>query len=192
LVESAGVVWRDHPHGRWTVIQELNQCATDRSYLFDDGLGNFFLDNPFAYEALLVIPSPDLQQKLAEILVGPVPDQLHEPAYSMIANPWDTRYQNSNQWLLEVLTAAFADRNEIGTRTQAQRWLQLNGYQPSFLHLSALQRLGAKLFSANVQFDDHSLADRIAGKYQVVTVESVMQFLHHLDPQVTESVVRLD
>jgi hypothetical protein len=188
----SGIVWRDHPHGRWTVIHELNQCATDRSHLFDEGLGNFFLDSPFAYEALLVILSPDLQQKLVRTLVGPLPDQLHQPAYSMIANPWKIRYQNSNQWLLEVLAAAFAAPDEVHSRTDAQQWLLRNEYHPTTISLSAVQRLGARLFSANVQFDDHSLADRIAGRYQVVTVESVARFLHHREPQATQSVVRLD
>ncbi len=187
----AGLAWRDHPQGHWLVVHQLNQCATAQSHLFNEGLGNFFLDTPFAYETLIVIPSQAMQQELVTLLSSSLPHQLHQPSYSMIANPWQTRYQNSNQWLLEVLAVAFSE-SEVQNRLQAQHWLRQNGYHPSQVHLSALQRIGARLFSANVQFDDHSLADRIAGRYQVVTVESVVRFLSQRDPQTTQTVVRLD
>ena len=57
--------WRDHPQGRWLVVHELNQCGTAESHLFNEGLGNFFLDGMFAYEARVVVPSPEVQQRLA-------------------------------------------------------------------------------------------------------------------------------
>ncbi|MBM4258299.1 MAG: DUF2145 domain-containing protein [Deltaproteobacteria bacterium] len=188
----AGFAWRDHPQGRWLVVHELNQCATAQSRLFDEGLGNFFLDSPLAYEALLVIPSPTVQQKLVAVLASGVPDQLHEPDYSMIAYPWETRYQNSNQWLLETLAAALASDGEISTRTHAQHWLKRHAFTPTRIHLPPLTRLGARLLSANVQFDDHPLSDRLAGTYQVVTVEAVVDYLLQLDPQARQQVVGLE
>jgi len=39
--------WRDHPKGRWFVVHELNKCGTADSDIFDEGLGNFFLDDLF-------------------------------------------------------------------------------------------------------------------------------------------------
>lgn len=188
----AGFVWRDHPKGQWLVVHALNRCATATSAVFDEGLGNFFLDDPFAYEVLVVIPSRDTQEKLARLLASTLSEQLHQAAYNMLAYPWSTRYQNSNQWLLELLAAAIAPEDVVSSRTQAQQWLRQQGYLPSEVEVSALQRLGARLFSANIQFDDHPFADRIAGKYQVVTVESVIRFLVHLDPRTTQQVIRLD
>src|SRR5713226_3155735 len=167
------------------MVHELNRCATASSAVFDEGLGNFFLDDPFAYEALLLFPSRDTQEKLAHLLSSMLPGQFHQQAYSMIANPWSTRYQNSNQWMLELLAAALAPGGTVSTRAQVQQWLRQHGYIPSEVHVSALQRLGERVFSANVQFDDHLLADRIAGRYQVVTVESVVRFLTRLDQQTT-------
>jgi hypothetical protein len=188
----AGFVWRDHPKGRWLVVHELNRCATATSAVFDEGLGNFFLDDPFAYEALLVIPSQHTQEKLVRVLSSPLPGHFHHHAYSLLASPWSTRYQNSNQWMLELLAAALTPEGTISTRTQAQRWLQQQRYIPSEVHISPVERLGAKLFSANVEFDDHPLANRIAGRYQVVTVESVTHFLTRLDPYTTQHVIGLD
>jgi hypothetical protein len=51
------IVWRDHPKGRWSVVHMLNKCGTATSALYDEGLGNFFNDDPFAYDALLLFPS---------------------------------------------------------------------------------------------------------------------------------------
>ena len=188
----AGFVWRNHPKGQWLVVHALNHCATATSAVFDEGLGNFFLDDPFAYEVLVVIPARDTQEKLRRLLSSTLSDQLHQAAYNMLAHPWSTRYQNSNQWVLELLAAAFAPAGLVTSRAQAQQWLRQQGYIPSEVQVSALQRLGARLFSANVQFDDHPFSDRIAGQYQVVTVESVVRFLNRLDPHTTQQVIRLD
>ena len=188
----AGFVWRNHPKGQWLVVHALNHCATATAAVFDEGLGNFFLDDPFAYEVLVVIPARDTQEKLRRLLSSTLSDQLHQAAYNMLAHPWSTRYQNSNQWVLELLAAAFAPAGLVTSRAQAQQWLRQQGYIPSEVQVSALQRLGARLFSANVQFDDHPFSDRIAGQYQVVTVESVVRFLNRLDPHTMQQVIRLD
>jgi hypothetical protein len=52
----AAFVVRDHAHGEWTVVHLLNHCGTPDSGLFTEGLGMFYMDNPFRYEALLMIP----------------------------------------------------------------------------------------------------------------------------------------
>ena len=41
---------RDHPTGRWYLTHMLNQCGTDVSALYDEGLGNFFLDDVFTFD----------------------------------------------------------------------------------------------------------------------------------------------
>ena len=52
-----GIVVRDHPAGRWTVVHELNACGTANSDLYTDGIGNFFLRDLYRYRAQIVIPS---------------------------------------------------------------------------------------------------------------------------------------
>lgn len=184
-----GFVWRDHPAGRWYVIHELNTCGTGNSGIFDEGLGNFFLDDPFAYEALILIPSSEVQEKLVKALSGNAPGQMHSSDYSMIANPFSTRYQNSNQWLLEVMASALT---AVVIREQAQTWLKQNGYVPSTLRISQSKRLGAKLFAANVKFDDHTSEEWLAARYNVVTVDSVKVFLAKLDKGTTSLVLKQD
>lgn len=184
-----GFVWRDHPQGRWLVIHELNQCGTANSDLFNEGLANFYLDDLFAWDALIVIPSEPLQKKLANSLRERRFVQLHEPKYNMLAFPFSTRYQNSNQWALEALADAIM--GPVVGRKEAQEWLKAKGYVPSTLELSAATRLGARMFRANVAFDDHPFDRRMAGQIDTVTVESVYKFLAITDASSSRLLVRL-
>jgi len=63
------------------------------------------------------------------------------------------------------------------TRERAQAWLRLHGYEPTTLHLSAFKRLGARITSANVAFDDHPDEKRFSDRIETVTVDSVFRWL---------------
>ena len=181
-------VWRDHPKGRWLVVHELNECGTAQSALYDEGLGNFFFD-VFAHEAAILIPSPQSQAKIVAMLASPAARTLHWPRYNMLAYAFSTQYQNSNQWVLETYAASASDM-VISDRTRAQQWLKLAGYAPVTVHVPTAQRLGARLFRANVEFDDHPFGRRAAGQIDTVTVESVMRFVKKNDPAAREMMVK--
>jgi hypothetical protein len=182
---------RDHPKGRWHVTHMLNQCNTATSSLYDEGLGNFFLDDVFAFEAIIVTPAPALQARLMAVAATPLPLVLHERSYSLIAHPYSTRHQNSNQWILEQIAAAMAPPGEVSNRAQAQRWLRAREYAPSEIRIAPFERIGARLFAANVYFGDHSNEEMQTGRYQTVTVESVIRFVERADAVVQRRVVRL-
>ncbi|MBC7684534.1 MAG: DUF2145 domain-containing protein [Bdellovibrionales bacterium] len=184
-----GWVWRDAANGRWTVVHELNQCGTAHSALYRQGLGNFFLDDLFAYEAEVFIPAPSTQKKLVVMLASALPLRMHAARYNMLVYAFATDYQNSNQWLLETYAAA-ASELQIGDRVQAQAWLKLAGFRPITVNVPAATRLGARLFSANIAFDDHPFGRRAAGMIDTVTVESVLQFLRVREGMGQEVVVR--
>lgn len=172
-----GIVWRDHPRGRWQVVHELNECQTAISGLFDEGLGGFFLDDMIRYEALILIPNPELQQRLAQVLASGQAAALHHRDYNLVAYPFATRYQNSNQWVLEVIAAAMAPERRPITREQAQAWLKFAGFTPTTLNLPATTRLGGRMFAANVAFDDHPGERRWSDQIDVVSVDAVVKFL---------------
>lgn len=186
-----GFVWRDHPEGRWLLIHELNECGTASSALFNEGLGNFFLDDLFAYETMVMIPSAATQERIVALLAAGRVTSFHDAHYNMVAFPFSTQYQNSNQWALETLASAFSIENPIRTREQAQAWLKLSGYAPTTLEIPTLTRLGARMFKANVAFDDHPMDRRMAGHIDTVTVESVDRFLKSRDPQTRDVVLSL-
>ncbi|HEX6362266.1 MAG TPA: DUF2145 domain-containing protein [Albitalea sp.] len=188
----AGAILRDHPAGPWLFVHELNVCATDRSALFDEGLVNFYLDDLFAFEAVVIVPSPALQSRLLQVLGSPTANALHRPDYSMIANPFSVRYQNSNQWLLEVIAAALEPEGRVRDRVQAQEALARRGFQPDEIRVKPLQRLGAAFTRANVHFDDHDELESRSGRYRVVTVRSIVRFLERVDPDVKVTLIPLE
>lgn len=173
-----GFAYRDTDadgHPVWRVLHKLNICATDHGGLYRQGLGQFFLDRPFRYEAAFEVPTPELQQALLPVLRDNArAAALNEPRYSMVAYPWATKYQQSNQWAIETLAAT---QPGVYNRTQAQAWLRAHGYQPTDLRLSTLQRLGADVAMTNVAFDDHPNARRFTGHIETVTVDSVFDWL---------------
>ena len=187
-----GYLLREHPAGAWTVVHELNSCGSGNSDLFDEGLANFYMDDLFEYETRIVIPSPDLQQKLGQILQSPLKRALHEPTYSSIAFPWSTQYQNSNGWIIETLALAAAGPDEIRNREQAQRWLRANGYQPGKIHIGGGERAGARLFTPNVRFGDHPQSAWQAQMYEVNTGDAALEFMHRFDPESRLITQRLD
>jgi hypothetical protein len=184
-------VWRDHPKGRWTVVHELNQCGTASSAIYDQGLANFFLDDLFEYEARILVPGAASQARIAAMLASNTPRRLHSARYNMLAYAFATEYQNSNQWVLETYAAASSEF-QVDQRGKAQAWLKLAGYRPITVYVNATTRLGARLFRANVSFDDHPFGRRMAGQIDTVTVDSVLQFVRQRDKEARETVLTLN
>lgn len=174
----AGFAYRERAGAPWRIAHLLNECGTAQSDLWYEGLGNFFLDDLFRFDTLLLIPPEPIADALLTRIQQPKTlRSLFDPHYNMIAFPFSTRYQNSNAWVLETIVSAQAKDTPIGNREQAQAWLKTAGYQPSELRISALTRLGGRLFKANVAFDDHPDELRYAGRINAVTVDSLLDFL---------------
>jgi hypothetical protein len=173
-----GFVYRDASQqpAVWRVMHKLNHCGSDHAALYRQGLGEFFLDNPHRYDAAFVVLKPELQQALLPVLAdnGRVA-RFNERRYSMVAYAFGTQYQQSNQWVLETLAGAAAPA--VGSRRDAQDWLQRQGYRPTDLRLSTMTRLGGRLTQANIAFDDHPGARRFAGHIDTVTVDSMLDWL---------------
>lgn len=160
----------------WRVLHKLNACGTSVSNLYVQGLGEFFLDDPWKYEAAWVVPTAEVQQRLAVLLNDENKAvSLHNPAYNLVSYAWSTKYQQSNQWAIE--TVALALDPQVTNRVQAQSWLQKHQYQPSTLKLGALTRLGGRVASANVAFDDHPDVQRFSDRIDTVTADSVFAWL---------------
>ncbi|KRG71577.1 hypothetical protein ABB29_02075 [Pseudoxanthomonas dokdonensis] len=178
---------------RWRSIHLLNRCASDRSDLYDEGLVNFVGESALRDGILLAIPTMELQQRLYPLLIQSdgLARAVHDPRYSALAYPFATEFQNSNQWILEVIAAAQMglsadDRSNPELRPLLQSWLKANKYQPSRLHIKLHERIAARAGVANVAVVDHPAGERLSGDYSVVTVKSVIDFLqsqHWLDSQ---------
>ena len=186
-----GFVYRDESRqpAVWRVMHKLNHCGTDVAALYRQGLGEFFLDAPYRYEAAYVVLQPELQQALLPVLTdNRRVARLNERRYSLVAYPFATTYQQSNQWVLETLASAAAPG--INNRQDAQAWLRARGYAPTDLRLSPLTRLGGRLTQANIAFDDHPGPRRFTSHIDTVTVDSLFAWLPSIQLSDTPHIVR--
>jgi hypothetical protein len=174
-----GLAWQQ-PDGQggttWRVLHKLNDCGTADASIYRQGLGEFFLDDLWRFEAAWVAPTPEVQARLLALLQQPAQSiSLHHKPYSVVSYAWGRKYQQSNQWAIETL--ALAMEPQVRTREQAQAWLQFKGYEPTVLKLGPLTRLGGRVGSANVAFDDHPNEKRFSDRIETVTVDSVFAWL---------------
>jgi len=174
------VGWAYKKDGKWLVVQKLNQCGTAVSSLYIQGLGEFFLDDMYLYDAGYVIPAPEVQKQLIALIEEKARvTRMHTSAYNMLSYPWATRYQQSNQWALETLASAIDA--QVSSRESAQAWLRLKGYRPTTLRIGALKRLGARVTRANIAFDDQPSDNRMANHIETVTVDSIFGWMQHAE-----------
>src|SRR4029079_12039099 len=61
-----GFAYRDGK--TWRVVHKLNQCGAATASLYRQGLGEFFLDDPYEYEAAVVVLAPQLRTHLLSIV----------------------------------------------------------------------------------------------------------------------------
>jgi hypothetical protein len=102
-------------------------------------------------EAGILIPSPTLQQRLIELIASPAYASLHDPRYSVIANPYTLGLQNCTEFTLDVINAA------IYQTTDARRLKQITqkyfAAQP--VDVSPFRLMLGALFSSEVSLSDH-------------------------------------
>jgi hypothetical protein len=178
-----GVALRDHIRNQWRVVHLFNPCGKSQSEIMVQPLEKFYEVELYEYEALAVVPSQSRQARLRNAFLNPSKAKaLHTPAYNMIAHPFDTRFQNSNQWILEMTALGLDDRLSVVNRTQAQAWLKAQSYEPGTIRIANLRRTGARLFSPHVSFADHTQEEYNNQRYLVVTVDSIISLLGGLDP----------
>lgn len=164
----------------WRILHKLNQCGSADSAIYRQGLGQFFLDDLWRFEAAWVVPTPLVQQKLLAVLLDEQRSvQLHVKPYSMVSYVWGLKYQQSNQWVIETIALALETdmTGADASRVKAQHWLSTHDYQPGILNIDALTRLGARMTAANVAFDDHPNEKRFSDRIETVTADSVFDWL---------------
>jgi hypothetical protein len=138
----------------------------DRSYLHQDFPVDF-VGGSQADDVGVIIPSPEMQRRLYAVIESPAYDRLHIPAYSVIANPLDARYQNCTEFVLDVIAAAAWQ-----TEDYAQIKADLKAYfQPTVVQVNGLERLFGPMVDSAVKTDDQS------GPIVTATYESVATFM---------------
>jgi hypothetical protein len=128
-----GIFFKEN--NEWFVYHELNKCATSESFVFKEGVGNFFLDDMYSFDAIIYLPSPQLQEKIVSSIKNKSFSKFHTTNYNMTAFPFSTKYQNSNQFILESVTSLLSNEIEFQSREDIQNFLKLKKFQSTTLEI---------------------------------------------------------
>ena len=170
--------------GSWNVYHELNTCGTDHSAVFVQGLADFVSEGGDNKAIAVLELQPWIEDRLIQLVSSDAElKRMHQPLYSAVAYPYATMYQNSDGWVLETMARVASD-TLLPDRASAQAWLQGSGYTPSLIELGPLQRLGGRMFKANVAFDDHPGQYRWNNKIYTNTGDSTLRFLSRVATEV--------
>jgi hypothetical protein len=174
----AGVALRDGRDSPWSVRQLYYACEDERPRLFDEGLAAFLFateDPDHGFVSALLLP----RQAEAALLALAQDDgralALQRGTYAANAHPYSLRFQNCNQWLVELLALSWSGTADAGPdpRATAQRWLREQHYQGSVFALgwSFLTRLTA--FTPHLTRADHPPEDLAQGLFRVSMPASI-------------------
>ncbi len=133
-------------------VYNLYQTADDltRSELVQDSPADFFA-GAHSLDAGVIIPDARLQRKLLDVITGPTYAALHNPNYSVLANPRTGQFQNCTEHTLDILMAALYD-----TSDQAQIKANITAhFVPQPVTLNGLERFLAPAASQALTTADH-------------------------------------
>lgn len=184
----AGISLKASGNTPWSVRQLYFACDEGRSRLFDQGLGGFLLgtDDPaLGYVSIVLLPPGEAAALERAALDRALALRLLEGTYSANAYAYGLRYQNCNQWVVELLAAAwgaFADRRTV-SREDAQRWLAAQGYAPEPVKVGSRWLMFAGAFVPWLRMDDHPEEDVLAMRFRTTLPATIESFIRSLAPQ---------
>lgn len=118
-------------------------------------------------DVAVIIPSPEMQRRILGVIDSPTYAALHNPSYTLIANPLSSKHQNCNGFMLDVIASAVwqtPDREQIRANLKAH-------YTPTTVQAGAVMRLFAPLADPRLKTDDQS------GPLRTATYESMAAFM---------------
>lgn len=185
----AGVSLKASENTPWSVRQLYFACDEQRPRIFDQGMSGFVLglnEPALGYISIVFLPAPEAAALERAALDNRQALQLLSPAYSANAYPFSLKYQNCNQWLMELLATTWG-RLEGGDqpRAQAQAWLKDKGYAPSVMALGARPMMWLGAFVPWVHSDDHPSEDTALALYRVSMPASIEAFVQAQLPGAT-------
>jgi hypothetical protein len=176
----AAVAWRDGA-GAWSARQLYYACDERAPRIFDQGVAGFAMgiDDPsLGYVAIVRVPDDAADTLRRAALDTPRALRLLASTYSANAYPFSLRYQNCNQWVMELLAMAWGGLAEgDDLRGRAQDWLRAADYAPAPVAVGSRLLMLASAFTPFLHLDDHPAADRDAMLLQVSLPSTVEGFV---------------
>ncbi len=190
----AGVSLKASQNTPWSVRQLYYACDEQRPRIFDEGMSGFVLgtnEPTIGFVSIVLLPAGEQADELEQAALDKQ-QALHflGRSYSANAYPFSDRYQNCNQWVMEVLAAAWGrlDLDPDGAdspRTQAQQWLKAQGYTPSVFDVGWRVLMWVSHAIPWLHSDDHPPEDLAAKVFRVSMPSSIEGFVHGTVPGAT-------
>ncbi|HET7525201.1 MAG TPA: DUF2145 domain-containing protein [Burkholderiaceae bacterium] len=182
----AGVSLQGSANAPWSVRQLYFSCDDARPRLYDQGLAGFVLgtDVPaVGYLSIVWLPREQASALARTVLDNQRALRLLAADYSANAYPFSVRYQNCNQWVVEMLAAAWGGLPDgEALRARAQAWLSSQHYEPAAVDVGSHWVMFAGHFVPWVHFDDHPEADRFALRLRTSLPASIEAFVRAYAP----------
>ncbi len=122
----------------------------NRSRLVQDYPIDFFAGVQ-VLEAGIIIPTSDVQMRLLKVLTSDTYQKLHNPNYSVIANPYTTDLQNCTEHTLDVLFAAIYQTDDIMKIKENEKAY----FKAQRVNLSPFKLSMGSIFAPDVAISDH-------------------------------------
>lgn len=153
-------------------IHNLYQNADrpDLSELAQDFPVDFF-SGVTQLEAGIIIPSPELQRRLLTVIGSPTYSKMHDPHYSVIANPYTVEKQNCTEFVLDVINAAIYQTDDIKMIKVATR----DYFEAQAVNVNPFKLMLGSMFTKEVSTSDQS------GTPVTATFEKIGQYLQKYD-----------
>lgn len=122
----------------------------DKSILVTDYPVDFFWGVK-SLKAGVLIPTKNLQLRLIKAIQNGDNAKVHNPNYSLISNPFNRRYQNCNEHVLDIVNSAIYQTTE---RKRLKQNAELY-FTPQRLKIGGLKLVMGNLFMDGVHTNDH-------------------------------------
>jgi hypothetical protein len=149
-------------------IHNLYQTTdkADKSTLIVDYPVDFFW-GVHDLKAGIIIPDEALEQRIIETIASGKDKTLHNPNYSVIANPFNAKKQNCTEYTLDVINAAIYQTTDIAKLKRNAK----AHFSPQRVKTNPLTLMLGSLFMDDVTTSDHK------GKVYTATFTTIGQYL---------------
>jgi len=130
-----------------------------------------FFSGVYKLEAGVIIPKPELQKRLLQVLTSDTYRKLHNPKYSAIANPFNSTYQNCTEHTLDVLNAAIYETDDIDKLKRNSK----EYFDAQKVKVNPFKMLIGSMFSSDIAISDHE------EKVETATFSTIAQYLQKYD-----------
>ena len=183
-----GISLKHNTAAPWAVRQLYYDCDKKMPRIFDQGMAGFVMGTADARASFVSIVYLPVGDAMGASLERTALDNAHAVGllganYSANAYPFSTLYQNCNQWVMEMLAAAWGDLVVSPTmRADAQQWLKQENYAPKTFTVHFRPLLWAARLVPWLHRDDHPEDNVDQGIFQTSMPSEVEAFVRQKVP----------